>query len=212
MRIKICGLTRFDQAQAIARLGATAIGFIFVRESPRYLSPEQARQITSHLPQSLDKIGVFVNQDPQIISQIAQQAGLTGVQLHGNETPQTCTQLRDYLPGLEIIKALRIKDSQDLERSQTYADFVNTLLLDAYHPHLWGGTGHTLDWQTLGKFTPPCPWFLAGGLNPDNITQALEQLKPDGVDVSSGVERSPGQKEISKVAALIQAIITIESK
>jgi phosphoribosylanthranilate isomerase len=208
MRIKICGITRPDQGQAIANLGATALGFILVPSSPRYVAIEQINAITAVISPQIDYIGVFADEKSELIQQIIVTTSLTSVQLHGKESPEYCRQLRQLLPNTEIIKALRIKDRESLENSAIYFDSVDTLLLDAYHPQLLGGTGHTLDWQALEKFSPPLPWFLAGGLNPDNIGQALSQLHPDGVDVSSGVERSPGDKDLKKVALLLERLQT----
>jgi phosphoribosylanthranilate isomerase len=208
MRIKICGITRPDQGQAIANLGATALGFILVPSSPRYVEIEQINAITAEITDKIDFIGVFADEKPAIIQQTIVTTSLTSVQLHGRESPEYCRQLRQLLPNTEIIKALRIKDRESLEKAAIYFDSVDTLLLDAYHPQLLGGTGHTLDWQALEKFSPPLPWFLAGGLNPDNIGQALSQLHPDGVDVSSGVERSPGDKDLKKVALLLERLQT----
>ncbi|MEP0871777.1 phosphoribosylanthranilate isomerase [Trichocoleus desertorum AS-A10] len=212
MRVKICGITKPDQGRAIAELGATALGFICVPVSPRYVSADQIRQVVEQLPLNLqtghlvDRIGVFANATLAEISQVVAIAGLNAVQLHGAETPEFCVQVRETLPDIEVIKALRIKAAAALQEAAAYYSHVHTLLLDAYHPGLLGGTGVTLDWQSLQKFAPACPWFLAGGLNPDNITQALAQLQPDGIDLSSGVERSPGDKDLSQVAHLFHQL------
>ncbi|MBD2098809.1 phosphoribosylanthranilate isomerase [Trichocoleus sp. FACHB-591] len=212
MRVKICGITKPDQGQAIAELGATALGFICVPASPRYVSANQIRQVVEQLPlhpqtgHLVDRIGVFANATLAEISQVVAIAGLNAVQLHGAETPEFCAQVRETLPDTEVIKALRIKTAAALQEAADYYSHVHTLLLDAYHPGLLGGTGVTLDWQSLQKFAPACPWFLAGGLNPDNITQALAQLQPDGIDLSSGVERSPGDKDLAQVAHLFHQL------
>jgi phosphoribosylanthranilate isomerase len=206
MRIKICGITQPDQGQAIANLGATALGFILVPSSPRYVEIDQINAITAEISPKIDYIGVFAHQKPEIIQQIIVKSSLTSVQLHGNESPEFCRQLRQLLPNTEIIKALQVRDQESLEKAVIYFDTVDTLLLDAYHPQLLGGTGHTLDWPALEQFSPPLPWFLAGGLNPDNISDALSQLCPDGIDVSSGVERSPGDKDLKKVALLMERL------
>lgn len=212
MRIKICGITRLDQASAIAQLGATALGFICVPSSKRYISPPAIRQIVDFLPPQLAKIGVFANATRSEILETVAESGLTGVQLHGDETPEFCQQLQNQLPGeIELIKALRVQSSQTLETAETYFSKVNSLLLDAYHPQLLGGTGQTLDWQALKAFQPPCDWFLAGGLTPENIQTALAQLHPDGIDLSSGVERSPGDKDLEKVETLLTQLATIQS-
>ncbi|HBE21814.1 MAG TPA: phosphoribosylanthranilate isomerase [Cyanobacteria bacterium UBA11149] len=206
MRIKICGITKPEQGNAIAKLGATALGFICVASSPRYVTPKQIKSIVENLEVSVDKIGVFVNSQIEEICKIVMETGLTGVQLHGNESPEFCTKLRQLLPKIEIIKALRIKTRESLQEADNYANYVDTLLLDAYHPQQLGGTGITLDWQTLAEFPANYPWFLAGGLTPDNILDALKLLKPTGIDLSSGVEVSPGDKDLAKVALLLEAI------
>ena len=129
------------------------------------------------------------------------------MQLHGEESPDFCRQLRKLLPNkIEIIKAFRIKTAQSLEDLDCYQDVVDTFLLDAYHPQMLGGTGKTLDWQDLEEFKPAKPWMLAGGLTPDNILDALGRLQPDGIDLSSGVERSPGDKDLDKVALLFEEL------
>ncbi|ACK68831.1 Phosphoribosylanthranilate isomerase [Gloeothece citriformis PCC 7424] len=206
MRVKICGITQPEQGRAIANLGANTLGFICVAQSPRYVTPNQIREIIEQLPPLVDKIGVFVNAPATEIINIVAQTGLTGVQLHGDETPEMCQQLKISLPDVEIIRALRIKSSQSLREVALYFDSVNTLLLDAYHPHLFGGTGATIDWEILAQFKSPIPWLLAGGLKPDNLVSALSQLSPHGIDLSSGVERAPGDKDLDKVAELFQQL------
>ena len=206
MRVKICGITKPEQGIAITQLGATALGFICVSKSPRYVSSQQIKAIVSQLPEKVDKIGVFANTEASEIAAIASNTSLTGVQLHGNESADFCLKLREYLPHVEIIKALRIKNSESLTRVDSYTEVVDTLLLDAYHPQLLGGTGATIDWSSLSQFNPRQPWLLAGGLSPANILEALERLNPSGIDLSSGVEKSPGDKDLDKVALLFAKI------
>lgn len=206
MRVKICGITKPNQGQAIAQLGATDLGFICVQASPRYVTPVQIRAVVAQLLVPVDRIGVFADATKTEISQIVDQAGLTAVQLHGSESPEFCQQLRQYLSGVEIIKALRVRTPECLNQAAIYGGCVDTLLLDAYHPHLLGGTGKTLDWVTLQQFCPGCPWLLAGGLTPDNLLDALSELQPSGIDLSSGVERSPGDKDLDKVAQLFERV------
>ena len=204
MRIKICGITKPEQGKKIVELGATALGFICVERSPRYVQPEQITHIINNLT-AVDTIGVFANAEISQITKVVNQTGLTGVQLHGSESPEFCQQLRQKLPPqTEIIKAFRIKNKTSLQQTSNYTQYVNTLLLDAYHPQMLGGTGKTLDWQDLQQFKPSLPWMLAGGLTPENIQTALTQLQPDGIDLSSGVERSPGDKDLGKVTQLMQ--------
>jgi phosphoribosylanthranilate isomerase len=206
MRVKICGITKPEQGQAIAQKGATALGFVCVAASPRYVTPNQIGLIVDSLTISMDTIGVFANASVEDICATVAQARLNGIQLHGSESPGFCRQLRQCLPEIELIKALRVKTPEDLQLGDRYVSCVDTLLLDAYHPQMLGGTGKTLDWETLAEFNPPLPWFLAGGLTPDNIGEALKRLHPDGIDLSSGVERSPGDKDLDKVALLFQQI------
>ncbi|MFB2646524.1 phosphoribosylanthranilate isomerase [Raphidiopsis sp. BLCC-F218] len=206
MRVKICGITQPQQSLAITQLGATALGFICVPSSPRYVSIEQINLATSHVPDHVDKIGVFANSTIFEIIKVVSSSSLTGVQLHGDETPLFCKELRQVLPNIELIKAFRVKSWEQLETTPNYTGCVDTFLLDAYHPQLLGGTGKTLDWQVLKSFRPNLPWFLAGGLTPDNLLPALTQIHPHGIDLSSGVERSPGDKDLDKVALLFSRI------
>jgi phosphoribosylanthranilate isomerase len=207
MRVKICGITQPQQSLAIASLGATALGFICVPSSPRYVTIAQIQAAIAPLSQNIDKIGVFANTTIAEISQIVTKSGLTGIQLHGEETPEFCQQLRQSLPQVEIIKAIRVRSLEHLQTTTNYTDYVDTLLLDAYHPQQLGGTGQTLNWHKLNQeFSPSLPWFLAGGLTADNILTALSHIQPSGIDLSSGVEHSPGNKDLHKVALLFQKL------
>lgn len=215
MRVKICGITKPSQGEAIANLGATDLGFICVPTSPRYVTPHQIQTVVQQLSRSISCIGVFANTTIDEICQVFRQGNLTAVQLHGHESPEFCRQLRRRLPfGVEIIKAIRVKDPAALAQADAYIDayieVVDTLLLDAYHPGQLGGTGQPLDWAALEKFSPKCPWLLAGGLTPENILDALKQVNPTGIDLSSGVERSPGDKDLTKVARLFAQLQLLE--
>ncbi|MCJ2544409.1 phosphoribosylanthranilate isomerase [Thermostichus vulcanus] len=202
--VKICGITRPDQAEAIAALGVSALGFIAVPNTPRYLSPSAMAGWVGSLP--VLKVGVFLDQDPHTITTWVEATGITAVQLHGQESPEDCHRLGELLPGIPRIKALRIRHLADLALASAYTGCVETLLLDAYHPQQAGGTGQTLNWSELAQGSLPLPWILAGGLNPDNIGQALSQVTPNGIDLSSGVEVKPGDKDLGKVQALLQHI------
>jgi len=206
MLVKICRITQPQQGKTIASLGATALGFICVSSSPRYVTPEQIKAVIDQLPQETDKIGVFANSSQAEIARTVAKAGLTGVQLHGDESLEFCQQLRQSLPNVEIIKALRIKNTDDFEKAKTYTEYVDSLLLDAYHPEQLGGTGKTLNWDTLQQFNPDCPWLLAGGLTPQNVSEALNKVKPSGIDLSSGVETAPGDKDLDKVKELFEKL------
>jgi phosphoribosylanthranilate isomerase len=202
MRIKICGITTIEQGTAIANLGATDLGFICVPSSPRYLNLTQLVPIVSELAEVANTVGVFADFSVATIAHVVGLTNLDTVQLHGTESVEFCQELRQALPTTEIVKAWRVKSSSDLATIQSYSSFVDVLLLDAYHPDALGGTGQTLDWQQLLAFKPTIPWLLAGGLTPDNICTALSQLQPDGIDLSSGVEVSPGQKDLESVDRL----------
>ncbi|MEO1004526.1 MAG: phosphoribosylanthranilate isomerase [Cyanobacteria bacterium J06638_38] len=207
MRVKICGITQLAQGIEIASLGASSIGFICVQQSPRYIAPEKIKAIAQQLPITVDKVGVFANHSQTEIIEVLERGSLTSIQLHGQESPNFCRQLHQQISSeVEIIKAFRIKSVDSLEQTAAYKDYVDTLLLDAYHPDLLGGTGKTIDWKILAQFKSPLPWILAGGLTPENVGTALTRLQPEGIDLSSGVERSPGDKDLGKVAQLFQAI------
>ncbi|MBD2257787.1 phosphoribosylanthranilate isomerase [Pseudanabaena sp. FACHB-2040] len=210
MRVKICGITQADQAVAIAHLGATALGFICVPASPRYITPEHIGNIGEALKdtiqRSLETVGVFADADLKTLETTVKTGQLSSIQLHGNESPELCQLIRQQLPGIAIIKALRIRSAQDLIQAVRFEPEVDGLLLDAYHPQLLGGTGKTLDWASLQSFHPACPWLLAGGLTPDNVVDALTQLSPDGIDLSSGVEVSPGVKDLDQVKRLFERL------
>jgi phosphoribosylanthranilate isomerase len=211
MRIKICGITKPEQGVAIAHLGATALGFICVPASGRYVTQAQIQQVVKGLQGiPIARIGVFANATSEKICQTVEVAELTGVQLHGGESLEFCSHLRQQLPkGVELLKAIRVQTAADLDQARDYQKIVDTLLLDAYHPGQLGGTGQTLDWNLLQGFNPGCPWLLAGGLNPGNILEAIAQVKPPGIDLSSGVERSPGDKDLAKVADLFAKLKSV---
>lgn len=208
--VKICGLTQPDQAVEIAHLGASAIGFICVPASPRYVSPAQIQAISqaliaASLP-SVERVGVFANAEMSAIAQTIETGRLTTLQLHGQETPNDCADIRTAFPDQKIIKALRIRSGADLTEVIAYEAVIDRLLLDAYHPHRLGGTGTTLDWQALQTLRSPKPWILAGGLNADNVQTALSKLTPYGIDLSSGVEINPGNKSLAQVRRLFQVL------
>ena len=209
MRVKICGITQVEQAVAIAAQGATHLGFICVPQSPRYIDPAALAALTQALDAAgvvTKTVGVFADAPLSEMADIARQAKLSHIQLHGQETLEQCQQLIAELPGIYLIKAIRVRTAADLAQAETYAPYVDALLLDAYHPHQLGGTGLTLDWQALRSFRPPCPWMLAGGLTPENVPTALSTLQPDGIDLSSGVEQQPGVKDLALVQHLFDQL------
>jgi phosphoribosylanthranilate isomerase len=212
IRVKICGLMQAEQVKAIAHSGADALGFICVPESPRFLEPAAIQAIVRTLPtltsqgHPLAKIGVFANAALEDIISAVEIAALTGVQLHGQESPAFCRLLRQALPSLELIKAFRVKNKETLLAVADYSDTVDSLLLDAYAKNALGGTGESWDWSLVQDFDPGLPWLLAGGLTPINVNTALQQARPSGIDLSSGVERSPGDKDMKLIQQLLDHV------
>ena len=206
--LKICGLRDPAQAAAVAQLGVDAIGVIGVPGSPRFLEAEQRPALFAAMRAAAPGCrGVLVVADPleQQWPQLELGQGHAVVQLHGSETPQLCGQVRSRL-GCEIWKALRIRRPEDLQRAADYAPVVDALLLDAWVPDQLGGTGHPIPIEWLQGFTPVLPWWLAGGIRAERVPELLTQLDPTGLDASSGVERSPGDKDLDQVAALVAAV------
>ena len=198
-KIKICGITNVEDAIQAAELGADALGFIFYRGSKRYIDPNSAKEIISSLPPFLTKVGVFVNQELEEIADIQENTGINAVQLHGDETPELCRSLSSA-----VIKAIRVKDSEDIERLAQYP--VQAILLDTYSDAEYGGTGKSFDWGILDNKSIAEKIILSGGLNPDNVAEAVRIVNPYAVDVSSGVEAEPGKKDHEKLKKFIEAI------
>ncbi|AFY61212.1 phosphoribosylanthranilate isomerase [Synechococcus sp. PCC 6312] len=208
LMLKICGLTQALQAIEIAKLGVDALGLICVTRSLRYIDPFRIQEITEKLAAfpNLLTVGVFANAKLETINKTVNISGINTIQLHGQESPEFVTTLRTKFPNHTLIKALGVKDQASLDQAKDYAPLVDILLLDAYHPQQLGGTGQAWDWNLLKDFQPGCPWWLAGGLNPDNVVEAIRLTNPDGIDLSSGVELSPGVKNLTKVQDLIQTL------
>ena len=193
---KICGITNLSDAQAAAVHGASAIGFIFYEKSSRAISIEDAKFISRHLSNDISKVGVFVNHDKAFIEEAIRFVSLNIIQLHGDETPGFCNQF-----DVPVLKALRIKDKASLSVMDQYN--VAGFLLDTFSTKQYGGTGETFDWSLLnGKLETPI--ILSGGLNPDNILDAIDSVNPAAIDVNSGVEISPGKKDHQKINLLFK--------
>jgi len=197
-RIKICGITRLEDAKASVRAGCDALGFVFYKESPRYIALDAFKVIVKELPPFVTKTGLFVNADPAEIEEAIQSGLVNVLQFHGDETPDFCRQF-----NFPYIKAVAVSSSVDLIQYAKDFHDAEALLLDAYHEHLKGGTGQTFDWnlipQSLSK-----PIVLAGGLHVDNVKEAIKKVKPYAVDVSGGVEESKGIKNSLKIQAFIK--------
>jgi len=201
VKVKICGITDYEDASMAVELGAAALGFIFAH-SPRQVTPQKARDIISAIPPFVKTVGIFVNQDPIEINKIMRYCGLDLVQLHGDESPDFCDELMPY-----TIKALRIKDEASLRTAQAYRGNVRALLLETYSKDKAGGTGETFDWQLAIKIKKlGIPIILAGGLGPSNIDGAISTVRPYAVDVNSGVEKRPGKKSHSLIKNLMEKV------
>lgn len=199
-RVKICGITRPEDALAAAKAGADAIGLVFYDKSPRAVDIGQAWEILDVLPPFVTTVGLFVNADAQTLEDILVEVPLDVLQFHGDETADFCEQF-----GHPYIKAIRMQAETDLQAlGQDYAG-AQGLLLDTYRPGVPGGTGETFDWA-LAQQSCDKPIILAGGLRPDNVAYAIEQVRPWAVDVSGGVEKEKGIKDSGKIDAFIQAV------
>jgi phosphoribosylanthranilate isomerase len=207
-KLKICGLRDCEQAVAIARLGVDAIGVIGVAGTPRWLEPA-ARQVLFEAVAMVRPAveGVLVVADPSEgeMEELLPERGHRVVQLHGQESPETCTDLRRRL-GCAVWKALRVRSQGDLDRARSYVGAVDALVLDAWAPDQLGGTGRALPIDWLRGFGAPMPWWLAGGVSAQRFPALLAELSPAGLDVSSSVEHSPGDKDLAKVADLVEAL------
>jgi phosphoribosylanthranilate isomerase len=198
-RVKICGITNLADAQTAVEAGADALGFNFYDKSPRFVTIQRAAEITKQIPPFVMRVGVFVNAPEEFVLRAIAEAGLTMLQFHGDEPPEFCVQF-----GLMSMKAFRIRDEKSLAELPKFQ--TDAYLLDAFSPEARGGTGEKFNWdlaveaQKFGK-----PIFLAGGLTPENVADAVRKVNPFGVDVASGVESSPGKKDPAKVKAFIAA-------
>jgi phosphoribosylanthranilate isomerase len=195
IRIKVCGITRQEDALCAASAGVDALGFIFHRKSPRYIAPEEARQIIDQLPPFIDTVGVFVDRELEEVEEIIHYCRLSYVQLHGEESPKFCERMVRFVSPCQIIKAFRVGPQTTAEEFEAYTPYVRAFLLDTYDKELVGGTGRSFDWSLIDKLRLARPYILAGGLSADNIGAALQAGKARGVDVNSGVEIRPGIKD-----------------
>ncbi len=208
-RIKICGITNVADAACAAQAGADAVGFVFYEKSARAVSVEQAAAIIKTLPPFITTVGVFVNVRPEKILSIADKAGLNCIQLHGDETPLECAEL-SALTSRKIIKALRVRSKADLKNIGEYK--ASAILLDAYKDASYGGTGEVFNWNIAKAFNSKgdCQVILSGGLTPENVSQAIRLVRPYAVDVSSGVESSPGKKDAQKIKRFMEQAKGVE--
>ncbi len=196
--IKICGITNVQDALEAASLGVDALGFIFA-PSPRRIEPYAAREIIGRLPPSVLKVGVFVNDELPEVQRIADYCGLNMVQFHGQETPEYCRQI-----SLPVIKAVRVKSMESLQELEQYP--FASILLDAWSSQQAGGTGKPFCWELALEACKKRNFILSGGLNPNNVYQAIRKVRPSGVDVCSGVEKTPGEKDGNKMKEFIKEV------
>ncbi|MDP3098277.1 MAG: phosphoribosylanthranilate isomerase, partial [Syntrophales bacterium] len=199
-QIKICGITNIDDALCAAACGADAIGFIFHPPSPRYITPERAREIIAALPVGIATVGVFVNREAEEVAQAVEDCGLDLIQLHGDESPEYCRRF----PPERIIKAVFPRTPEDLRTLDDYD--VRAFLADFREAGRYGGTGKRADWGLAARLGKTHPLILAGGLGIENIGEALAAVAPDAVDINSGCERAPGIKDHNRMRWIVGMI------
>jgi phosphoribosylanthranilate isomerase len=200
MFVKICGITRLEDADAAVEAGALALGFVFWPGSPRFIEPPRARDIVSRLPAFVTPVGVFVNQPLEFVADVATRVGLGAVQLHGDEDPAYAERV-----GRAVIKAVALGNGRPVADIDAWPNRT-TLLVDVHDPVHRGGTGRLVDWSAASAIARKRRTILAGGLTSDNVAAAVVHVQPFGIDVSSGVERSPGVKDHARIAALFEAL------
>ncbi|MCX7918536.1 MAG: phosphoribosylanthranilate isomerase [bacterium] len=200
IKIKICGITNLADAEKAVELGADALGFIFSK-SPRRIDAEIATEIIKQLPPFITTVGVFVNESAEVVKHIASVCRLNVLQFHGDELPEYCSQF-----GRKVIKSFRVKNPDDLSMLPGYKGIVSAYLLDSRVKGKRGGTGETFDWELAKIALPYGRVILAGGLTPENVAEAIQAVNPYAVDVSTGVESSPGKKDFEKMRRFIEAV------
>lgn len=207
VKVKICGLTEPEDIEAVLDAGADMVGFVFYPPSPRAIDPEFAAELADLLPPEVQVVGLFVDADDATFDRVIANLRLDVIQCHGQESPERIQALRlEY--GLPVMKSIPIETADDLAQIEIYADTADCLLFDTKPPKdaiLPGGNAVSFDWSILTGRAIPLPWMLAGGLNADNVAEAIRISGAQAVDVSSGVERAPGQKDPAKIQAFIKA-------
>ena len=208
--VKICGITTIDQAVQVAKLGTNAVGIISVHDSPRYISPEKKKEIFKILKDlypNIDRVSVVKNSPiDSIIKGFFGEPNETIIQLHGDEDIDYCQKLKHKVPNICLWKAFRIKNKDDLDKIKPYENFIDAILLDSWSQESYGGSGKRIKQAYLKNLTFSKPWWLAGGVSKDWIYEISKKIKPDGIDISSSIEISPGIKDINIVNLVIKEI------
>jgi len=204
-RVKICGITRPEHARAAAQAGADAIGLMFYAPSPRYVTPDRAREICAALPPLVAVVGVFVNPEPHHVETVVEGLPVDLLQFHGEESPELCAGA-----GKPYLKAVRVRTGGDIAQAAARYPGARALLLDAHHDALWGGTGTRFDWNVVPQDVG-CPVVLAGGLTPENVAGAIRRVRPFAVDVSGGVESAPGEKDVRSMERFMKEVTSAQS-
>ncbi len=210
IRIKMCGTTNLADAMVAVEAGVDTLGFIFYEKSPRNIDPEAARIIIEQLPPFVDTVGVFVDRDREEVEEIIRYCRLGYAQLHGLESPKYCERLARFAPPCQVLKALRVGDHTRAEDIEPYHEHVKGFLLDTYQKDKVGGTGKRFDWSIIKRLNLKKTWILAGGLDVDNVAEAVEAVAPYGVDVNSGVEKRPGEKDHDRIRSFVRRVRDLE--
>ncbi len=208
--VKICGITSIEQALKVAELGTNAIGIISVNESPRYISPKKKKEIfktLKNLYPKIDRVSVVKNSPfDSLIKSFLGEPSENIIQLHGDEDIDYCQKLKQRIPNVGLWKAFRIKNKEDLEKIKPYENFIDAILLDSWNKETYGGSGKRIEQNYLEDISFSKPWWIAGGVSSDWIDDILEKIKPNGIDISSSVEISPGIKDLEKTKQIIREI------
>ncbi len=208
--VKICGITSIEQAVQVAELGTNAIGIIAVEESPRYIFPEKKKAIFKKLKDlypNIDRVLVVKNRPiDSIIRNFLGEPNETIIQLHGDEDIKYCQRLKELIPNIGLWKAFRIRNKEDLNRIKPYEKFIDAILLDSWNKETYGGSGKRIEQKYLEDISFSKPWWIAGGVSREWIDDILKNIKPNGIDISSSVETSPGIKDLEKTRQIIKEI------
>lgn len=203
-RVKICGITRKQDVVAAANAGADALGFVFYEPSPRYVAPDTASELVDAVPPFVTATGLFVNPEESFVREVLSRLPLDLLQFHGDESPEFCDSF-----GVRWMKAVRVRDTDDIENAFERYRSASGLLVDAWDPRKYGGTGQSFNWSLIPS-RRPMPLILAGGLASDNVSRAVAQVRPWAVDVSGGVESSKGIKDVEKITDFINEVHRVD--